>query len=153
MSKPQLRSEITFVFLSCFMVIWTLEMFLSMLWYKWLEKKLNWNCNPKLGNNVCKSFAVHRVSVTHLEFRLQIGCHRNLIVFPTKNANPVACKMWRWFHQLCLCTESPKGDAYIGLSQPQSNLTVPARRTVEGWYFYVALFQNWHLANTVIFHL
>lgn len=27
-----------------------------------------------------------------------------------------------------MCTESPEGDAYIGLSQPQSKLTVPAER-------------------------
>lgn len=42
----------------------------------------------------------------------------------------------------------PKGDAYIGLSQPQSKLTVPAGRTVEeGWYLYVDLFQNKHLTS------
>lgn len=38
-----------------------------------------------------KSFAVGRVNVTHLEFRLQISCHWNLSVFPTKNTKPVAC--------------------------------------------------------------
>lgn len=42
----------------------------------------------------------------------------------------------------------PEEDAYIGLSQSQSNHTVPAGRTVEeGLYFYVGLFQNQHLTS------
>lgn len=80
----------------------------------------------------------------------------NLCVFPVINVKQLtSCycntkleeliqvedNVWKSWHQLSLCTEFPKGDAYIGLTETQGGFTLPARTTVEGWYFSVVLFQ------------
>lgn len=84
---------------------------------------------------------------------MQNSSHLNLFLFPVINAKPLTyyCNtklgeliqaednVWKSWHQFSLCTEPPKNDTYIGLTQ--SNFTLPARTTVEGWYFSVVLLQ------------
>lgn len=98
---------------------------------------------------------------------MQSSSHLNLFVFLVTNAKPLTCcycntklgeliqvedNVWKSWCQLSLCTEFSKGDAFISLTQTQGNFTLPARTTVEGWYFSVVLFQisTWQMESIYI---
>lgn len=126
-----------------------------MLCYKLrVGKEVKLKLQHQVWNYFARCFAGCHVEVTYLKFKVRSSSHLNLCIFPLINVKPVTCycntklgeliqvedNVWKSWHQLSLCAEFPKSDAYIGLTQ--SNFTLPARTAVEGWYLNIVLFHS-----------